>query len=67
MYWRHFLGPSFGPIFFLIYSNKLPINIESTITLFTDNTPDDTSLFSIAHRAKISVYELNKYLHKISE
>ena len=34
-----------GPLFFLIYLNDLPENIESTVKLFAD----DTSLFSVAH------------------
>lgn len=50
VYWRDFLGPNFGHIFILSYTNNLSINIVSTATLFTNDTPDDTSLFSMICR-----------------
>ena len=41
-----------GPLFCLIYINDLSIDIISAVKLFAD----DTSLFSIIHNAKTTVY-----------
>ena len=56
-------GSFLGPLFFLIYINDLPENIESTVKLFAD----DTSLFSVLHDNNTSTEILNRDLQKISE
>ena len=56
-------GSILGPLFNLIYINDLLIHILSIVKLF----PDDTSLFSIIHDAKLTAYELNKDLQKMTE
>lgn len=64
VYWRDFLGPSFGHIFILSYTNNLSINIVSTATLFTNDTPDDTSSFSMICRKYLNRH-INRKSHLI--
>ena len=56
-------GSILGSLFFLIYINDLPENIESTVKLFVD----DTSLFSVVHNSNTSAEILSRDLPKIFE
>ena len=56
-------GSILGSLFFLIYINDLPENIESTVKLFVD----DTSLFSVVHNSNILTEILSRDLPKIFE
>ena len=56
-------GLILGPLFFLIYINDLPINLESKPKIFAD----DTSLFSIVIDQLLSCEALNRDLARISE
>ena len=56
-------GSILGSLFFLIYINDLPGNIESTVKLFVD----DTSLFSVVHNSNTSAEILSRDLPKIFE
>ena len=51
-----------GPLLFLIHINDLPLNLQSTVKLFAD----DTSLFSIVYEPNISASQLENELKKIS-
>ena len=56
-------GSIVDPLIFLIYTNDLSDNIESTVKLFAD----DTSLFSVVCNNNTSAEVLNRDLQKISE
>ena len=56
-------GSVLGPLFFLIYINDLPDNLESKPKVFAD----DTSLFSIVIDQQLSCDQLNRDLIRISE
>ena len=55
-------GSVLGPLFFLIYINDLPDNLESKPKVFAD----DTSLFSIVVDQQLSCDQLNRDLIRIS-
>ena len=55
-------GSTLGPLLFLIHINDLPLNLQSTVKLFAD----DTSLFSIVYEPNISASQLKNELKKIS-
>ena len=55
-------GSILGPLFFLIYINDLPENLQSTVKLFAD----DTSLFSTVYEPNISASQLESDLKKNS-
>ena len=55
-------GCTLGPLLFLIHINDLPLNLQSTVKLFAD----DTSLFSIVYEPNISASQLENELKKIS-
>ena len=56
------LGSVFGPLFFLIYTNDLPDNLESNCKTFAD----DTSLFYKVVDKHVSGATLNKNLELIN-
>ena len=51
-----------GPLLFLIDTNDLPDNLQSTVKLFAD----DTSLFSTVYDPNISANQLDSDLKKVS-
>ena len=53
----------FGPLFFLVYINDLPDNLESLAKLFAD----DTSHFSTVYNPLLSAEIMKKDLIKISK
>ena len=57
--WRFQLGffrdHVLGPLFFLMYINKLSCGLSSTTKIFAD----DTSLFSVVHDVTQSTSEIN--------
>ena len=55
-------GSILGPLFFLIYINDLPENLQSTVKLFAD----DASLFSTVYKPNISANQVESDLKKIS-
>ena len=55
-------GSSLGPLFFLIYINKLSDGLNSNPKLFAD----DTSLFSVVHNINSTANDLNSDLMKLS-
>ena len=56
-------GSILGPLFFLIFINDLPNNVESIIKIFAD----DTSLFSIMTDSVLCSTHLNNDLKRIAE
>ena len=56
-------GSILGPLFFLIYINELPTNMESQVRIFADDTP----LFSVVNEHQICAMKLKNDLGKISE
>ena len=54
-------GCTLGPLLFLIHINDLPLNLQSTVKLFADDT-----LFSIVYEPNISASQLENELKKIS-
>ena len=55
-------GSILGPLFFLIYTNDLTKDIQSTAKLFAG----DISIFSVVNDINISADQMNKSLEKIS-
>ena len=55
-------GSIMGPLLFLIYINDLPVNLQSTVKLFAD----DTLLFLIVYDPNISASQLESDLKKMS-
>ena len=55
-------GSILGPLFFLIYINKLSDGLNSNPKLFAD----ETSLFSVVHNINSTAKDLNSDLMKIS-
>uniref|UniRef100_A0A7M5X4D9 Reverse transcriptase domain-containing protein n=1 Tax=Clytia hemisphaerica TaxID=252671 RepID=A0A7M5X4D9_9CNID len=56
-------GSNLGHLFFLIYINDLPVNLESKPKIFAD----DASLFSLVLDQLLSLEALNRDLSRISE
>ena len=56
-------GSILGPLFFLVYINDLPMNLESKPKIFAD----DTSLFSLVLDQLLSLEVLNRDLARITE
>ena len=56
-------GAILGPLLFLVYITDLPVNLESLVKLFAD----DTSFFSTGYNPLLSAEIMNKDLIKISK
>ena len=56
------VGSILEPLLFLIYINVLPVNLQSTVKLFANDTP----LFSTVHDPNISASQLESDLKKVS-
>ena len=56
-------GAILGPLLFLVYITDLPVNLESLVKLFAD----DTSFFSTDYNPLLSAEIMNKDLIKISK